>query len=183
MQASSGVGMLLLVDDDNRFSISFVVTSSTSTSTSTDMSRVDRKRKQPDQVNTNLSEFDLEGLVSAIFKKGGRELVATAVLEQTRLASLTLKELKKHKAALPSFSNASWEYVAKEFGLEPFGDFFQLPTFSVPVTSLPPSFHREVMKTSAKWLDVYRERGAHDREAARVRLMDAVRAFKFLVHS
>jgi len=29
------------------------------------------------------------------------------------------------------------------------------------------------MKASAKWLDVYQERGAHDREAARVRLMDA----------
>jgi hypothetical protein len=32
----------------------------------------------------------------------------------------------------------------------------QLETFVVPLLSLPPSFHREVMKNSAQWLDVYR---------------------------
>ena len=141
------------------------------------MSCIDWKRKQPDQVNPNLSEFNLEAFVSTIIKKGGLDLVATAILEQSHLASLTLKELKKCKAA------ASWEYVAQSFGLESFGDFFQLPTFSVPVTSLPPSFHREVMKTSAKWLDIYHKREAHDREAAHVCLMEAVCAFKFFVHS
>jgi hypothetical protein len=56
-------------------------------------------------------------------------------------------------------------------------NFYQLPTFSFSVTLLPPSFHKELMRESAKWLDVYRERDTHEREAARVRLMDAVCAF------
>jgi len=39
------------------------------------------------------------------------------------------------------------------------------------------SFHREIMKMSGQWLDVYQESGAHETEAARVRLMDAVRPY------
>jgi len=138
------------------------------------MSNVDRKRKQPD--NPDLIRFDLEDLLHNLRQQGGLDLAAAAILDLARRAGLTLKELKRHKAATPSFSNASWKDVAPKFNLDPSKDVHQLPTFSFPVASLPPSFHREVMKASAKWLDVYQERGAHDREAARVRLMDAVRA-------
>ena len=138
------------------------------------MSNVDRKRKQPD--NPDLIRFDLEDLLHNLRQQGGLDLAAAAILDLARRAGLTLKELKRHKAATPSFSSASWKDVAPKFNLDPSKDVHQLPTFSFPVASLPPSFHREVMKASAKWLDVYQERGAHDREAARVRLMDAVRA-------
>lgn len=37
------------------------------------------------------------------------------------------------------------------------------------------------MKNSAWWLDVYQETGSHSREAARVRLMDAVSTWSFMV--
>ena len=46
--------------------------------------------------------------------------------------------------------------------------------YSVPHAYLPPSFHKRVMKDSIQWLDVYQERGSQKREAARVRLVDAV---------
>lgn len=62
-----------------------------------------------------------------------------------------------------------------QFGLEVDKDMTQFKLFTVSRTFLPPSFHREVMKNSAWWLDVYQETGAHtSREAARIRLMDAV---------
>ena len=141
------------------------------------MSNIDRKRKQqPD--NPDLVQFDLEDLLHNLRQQGGLDLAAAAILDLARRAGLTLQELKKHKAGAPSesFSSASWKDVASRFNLDPSKDVHQLPTFSFPVASLPPLFHREVMKASAKWLDVYQERGAHDREAARVRLMDAVRA-------
>jgi hypothetical protein len=138
------------------------------------MCNSNRKRKQAD--NPDLVQFELEDLLHNIRQQGGLDLAATAILDLVRRAGLTLKEFKKYKAGAPSFSNASWKDVAPKLNLDPSKDVHQLRTFSFPVASLPPSFHREVMKASAKWLDVYQERGAHDREAARVRLMDAVRA-------
>jgi hypothetical protein len=110
----------------------------------------------------------------ALKASGGLDLAADGILELTRLSGLTLSELEKRAAATPSFSGASWDVVTSICKLDPSDGPSQLPTFSFPVVSLPPSFHREVMKTSAKWLDVYRERSSQEREAARVRLMDAV---------
>jgi hypothetical protein len=138
------------------------------------MSRARQKRKRQPAF-PDLGEFGLEDLLDSL-QQHGPDLAAAAILELTRPAGLTLTELKKHKAGAPAFASASWKDVAKQFNLDPSKDLYQLGTFSFPVASLPPSFHREVMKVSAKWLDVYQERGAHDREAARVRLMDAVRA-------
>jgi hypothetical protein len=63
-------------------------------------------------------------------------------------AGLTLEDLEKYRAATPS-----WEDVAPKFNLGS-KDVYQLPTFSFPVALLPPSFHRQVMKASVKWLDV-----------------------------
>jgi hypothetical protein len=92
---------------------------------------------------------------------------------------LTLEDLEKYETATPSFSNASWKDVAPKLSLEALRGFQPTFHFLTPsVASLPPSFHREVMKASAKWLDVYH---VHNGEAARVRFMDAVLAF--LVHS
>jgi len=133
------------------------------------------KRKLSDNPDLVQFESELQELLHNI-RGHGLDQAATAILDLAREAGVTLRELKKYQAWVPSFSNASWNDVAPKFNLDPSKDVLQLRTFSVPVASLPPSFHREVMNVSAKWLDVYRERGAHDREAVRVRLMDAVRA-------
>jgi hypothetical protein len=135
------------------------------------------ERKPPD--NSDLVQFGLEDLALDLRHQGGLNMVADAIWDIADRAGLTLEDLEKYEAAAP---NASWEDVASKFNLDPSKGFKQLPTFSFPVASLPPSFHREVMKASAKWLDVYQERDAHDRGTARVlRLMDAVSAV--LVHS
>jgi hypothetical protein len=122
-----------------------------------------------------LVEFKLGSLCQSIWIKGGQDLAAKAILDLASLAGLTLTDLKKVKETLPPFASARWEEVAPKFGLDPTRDTFQLPSFCVPHAFLPPSFHQVVMKASAQWLDVYQERGAHNRDATRVRLMDAVR--------
>jgi hypothetical protein len=136
------------------------------------------KRKRPDN---HQFLVELEDLRLNLQHQGGLDLVTDAIWKLADGCGLTFKDLKKRKTGAPSFSNATWKEVAPMFNLEPSKNFQQLPIFTFPMASLPPSFHREVMKASAKWLDVYQERGAHDPESARVRLMDVVRAF--LIHS
>ena len=154
---------------------------------STDMPNGKRKRpraRPANQVaNPNLQQFTdrLSDLLRNLRQQGGKDLIADAIWELADEAELSWIDLKRRKCKLPSFSNASWKEVAPEFKLDPLRWFKQLDIFSFPIAPLPPSFHREVMKVSAKWLDVYQERDSHTREAARVRLMDAVCAF--LVHS
>jgi hypothetical protein len=153
------------------------------------MANVDRKRKRPtgrpanQAANPNLQQFTgrLSSLLRELQEQGGIDLIADAIWELADEAKLTSTDLKRRKGKLASFSNASWEEVAPKFDLDPLRGFKQLDTFSFPIASLPPSFHREVMRVSTKWLDVYQERDAQNREAARVRFMDAVCAF--LVHS
>ena len=64
----------------------------------------------------------------------------------------------------PSFSGAT---VAPQFDL-----YQQLRKFEVPSSILPPSFNTEAMTLSLKWRDI---RDAQATEAARARLVDAVR--------
>jgi hypothetical protein len=139
--------------------------------TSTDMSNV--------PANPDLHQFqvELDDLRLNLQHQGGLNLVAEAIWDLADRGGLTLEDLEKYEAATPSFSNTPWRDFASDFNLDPSKGFTQLPTFSFPMALLPPSFHREVMRASAKWLDVYQERDAHDREAARVRLMDAVCVF------
>ena len=122
----------------------------------------------------DLDEFNLDTLSESLRIKGGPDLVAKAILDLARNAGLTLEDLKKAKETLPAFASARWENVAPKFGLDPCSDTDQLGPFSVPHAFLPPSFHKNVMTASVQWLDVYQERGAQRREAARLRLMDAV---------
>jgi hypothetical protein len=105
---------------------------------------------------------------------GGRELVAKALVSVSKLAGLSLSDLQKVSETVPAFAQARWETVAPRFGLDASLDVYQLGLFSVPKVSLPPSFHKEVIRISAQWLDVYQETGSHGREEARVWLMDAV---------
>jgi hypothetical protein len=100
--------------------------------------------------------------------------VGEFILDMARNERLTLQDLEALTEKLPAFASAEWEKVALTFGLDPTVDKYQLPPFSIPHAYLPPSFHRRVIKDSIQWLDVYQER-FQKREAARVRLMDAVR--------
>jgi hypothetical protein len=99
----------------------------------------------------------------------GRDLVA-----KVALARLARSERDRSSESVPALSNAGLDEVARKFGLDVSRDIYQLKTFSVPCLALPPSFHREVMRNSAPWLDVYQEPGSHSRGGPRVRLMDAV---------
>jgi hypothetical protein len=146
------------------------------------MSKVGRKAQSKVPDNPELARFNLGILVSDILRdEGGPDLLKKVIWEMATRGGLTWVDIKPCKPDLPSFSNAAWKNVAPRFNLDPDKNFHQLLTFSFPVTSLPPSFHKTVMTLSRQWLDVYQERGAHRREAARVRLMDAVRALNFLV--
>src|SRR6266852_2648455 len=115
-----------------------------------------RKRKEP---VTDDPKFDWEGLLLELQEQGGTDLVMEVVWNIVNEAGLTFKDIERHQK-LVSFSDATWDKVAPMFGLDPALGFDQLPTFSFPIAVLPPSFHREVMRASAKWLDVYQERGA-----------------------
>ena len=50
-----------------------------------------------------------------------------------------------------------WDKITPKFGLDLTKDMTQLDTFAVLLLSLPPSFHRQVMRNSVQWLDVYQE--------------------------
>jgi hypothetical protein len=129
-------------------------------------------------VDPDLLEFNLEDLVLDLQHQGGRDRVAEAIFDMMDQGGLTFEDLEKEEAATRSFSNALWQDFASKFNLNGFNE---LPTFAFPIASLPPTFHREVMRKSVMWLDVYQSRSSHNGEAARVLLLDAVRTF--LVHS
>jgi hypothetical protein len=112
----------------------------------------------------------LDDLRLNLQRQGGLDPVVEVIWDLADRGGLTLEDPEKYEPATPSFSNlnASWKDFILDFNLDPSKGFIQFHTFSFLVASLPPSFRREVMKAPAKWLDVYRERGAHDREAAGV---------------
>jgi hypothetical protein len=132
------------------------------------------KRKHQDEILQELGSYGLDTLASQLQAEGGRARVAQAALTLAYLGGLTIPELQTFSETVPAFNKARWEKIAPEFGLDVDKDMTQLKLFSVPRAFLPPSFHRKVMKNSAWYLDVYQETGSHSREAARVRLMDAV---------
>ena len=132
------------------------------------------KRKHQEEVLPELESYGLDTLVSRLQAEGGRTRVAKASLTVAYLGGLTISDLQAFSETVPGFSKPRWEKVAAQFGLEVDKGMPQLKSFAVPRAFLPPSFHREVMKHSAQWLDVYQETESHNQEAARVRLMDAV---------
>jgi len=131
------------------------------------------KRKREPVALTELDSLGLDEFTTKLKEGGGRDLVAKVALAIPHLGCLTATDLQTFSEAVPAFSKARWDKVALKFGLDVSRDIYQLETFSVPCLSLPPSFHREAMRNSAQWLDVYQEAGSHNREAARLRLMDA----------
>jgi hypothetical protein len=129
------------------------------------------KRKRQEEILQELESYGLDTLAAKLQADGGLARVAKASLTMAYLGGLTIPDLQAMSETVPAFNNARWEKIAPEFGLEVDKDMTQFKLFTVPRAFLPPSFHREVMKNSAWWLDVYQETS---REAARVRLMDAV---------
>jgi len=139
---------------------------------------VEKKRELdalPEPNSLGLDEF-----TTKLKQAGGRDLVAKVALAIAHLGGLAATDLQTFSETVPAFSKARWDKVAPKFGLDVSRDIYQLETFSVPCLSLPPSFHREVMRNSAQWLDVYQEAGSHSGGAARLRLMDAVCYTRFL---
>jgi hypothetical protein len=112
-------------------------------------------------------------LCDLIRKVLGRS-VGEVILEFVQNERLSLQDLKELTEKPPSFVSANWDKVAREFGLDPSTDKYQLPAFFTPHAYLPPSLHKRVMKEAIQWLDRYQERGAYQREAARLRILDAV---------
>ncbi|KAF5373290.1 hypothetical protein D9615_007371 [Tricholomella constricta] len=133
---------------------------------------IEMSPKRKLQATADFDEYALKDVPGEL-RKCDQNLAAAVVLDFVYESGFTLRRLGKHEAERPAFASATWEDVATNFQLDASIDYHQLELFSYPVASLPPSFHREVMKASAKWLDVYQERGAHKRGAARMRLMDA----------
>jgi hypothetical protein len=128
------------------------------------------KRKDQEEI---LQKYGLETLASQLQADGGQAQVAQASLTVAHLGGLTISDLQAFSEMVPTFNKAQWEKIAPQFGLEVDKDMTQLKLFTVSHAFLPPSFHREVMKNAAWWLDVYQETESHS-GAARVRLMDAV---------
>jgi hypothetical protein len=128
------------------------------------------KRKRED---LDADEFTASFFCNLIRQTTGQG-VAEFIMDMAQDGKLTDEDLKVLLDKLPSFPESEWEKVARTFGLNPTIDKYQLKPFSTPHAYLPPSFHKRVMKDSIQWLDVYQERGSPKRDAARIRLMDAV---------
>lgn len=122
----------------------------------------------------DVSSLDLLDVVTRIMQLGdSKEAGLAAIREMIRLLDVDTSDLN-NVYDKPSFSAATWNVTAPQFDLNPARGINQLEKFEVPSATLPPSFHRDVMTASLKWIDVYQARDAQANEAARVRLMDAV---------
>lgn len=123
----------------------------------------------------DLSSLKLPDFASRVQQLGDKEVGLAAVCELIQLLDLDVDVSENVGKVKPPFSGATWEAVAPQFGLTATRGIGQLNKFEVPSVILPPSFHMGVMSESLEWLDVYQARDAQSQEAARVRLMDAVR--------
>jgi hypothetical protein len=132
------------------------------------------KRKHEEAITPELKAYQLSELAARLEADDGRTRLAQASLTMAQLGGLTIPDLRAISETVPAFNKAQWEKVAPQFDLEADKDMTQLGLFAISRAFLPPSFHREVMRNASWWLDVYQETGVHTREAARVRLMDAV---------
>ena len=82
--------------------------------------------------------------------------------------------IKKARTSLPSFSGVKWTDFAERFGLPDSLENNRFKRVVTPVYCLPPSVHEIMFEAGWRTQDVYQERQAQRREAARVRIMDPV---------
>jgi hypothetical protein len=134
------------------------------------------KRKQQSDDNLEAILDPVMALLQPLFDEGGNDLLGRGILHIVHNSGMTLASLRKLEKKSPSFSAAKWESIVPSFGLSGDHGMSQLEIFTIPQAILPPSFHRELMKNSSRWLDVYREPENHEREEARVRVLEAVRS-------
>jgi hypothetical protein len=122
--------------------------------------------------STTGSETTYVPLEPVFMTQPSKEEVTKALLSLQTLYGITENDFKKAKIENPSFSGAAWAKVSEQFGLEQFRD---IPEEPFAKLLLPPSVHEQIMLAAAKWVGVYNEPYRHTREAARVRILDAVR--------
>ncbi|KAJ8463326.1 hypothetical protein ONZ51_g10326 [Trametes cubensis] len=98
---------------------------------------------------------------------------AARVLAQLQvLTDVSDREIKKARATLPSFSAATWQDLAGQYGLPTKYNARKLHQHRVPMCYLPPSFHTELFVSSWRAADVYMDKIYQKREAARVRVLE-----------
>jgi len=106
----------------------------------------------------DVSSLDLPDVVTRIKQLGeSKEAGRAAIREMIHLLDMDISDLNNGQDR-PSFSAATWTVTAPQFDLDPARGIAQLEKFEVPRAVLPPSFHREVMTASLKWIDVYKPR-------------------------
>ncbi|KAH9894747.1 hypothetical protein C8Q73DRAFT_789948 [Cubamyces lactineus] len=98
---------------------------------------------------------------------------AARVLAQLQvLTDVSDREIKKARATLPSFSAATWQDLAGQYGLPTKYNARKLHQHRVSMCYLPPSFHTELFVSSWRAADVYMDKIYQKREAARVRVLE-----------
>jgi len=98
------------------------------------------KREHREEISPELESYGLDTLVSQLQAEGGRALVAEASLTVAYLGGLTIHDLQAFSEAVPGFSEARWEKIAPQFGLEVDKGMPQLKSFAVPRAFLPHLF-------------------------------------------
>lgn len=138
-----------------------------------------KRKYQPDERLDAFAE-ELNELCDSLFDKGGTDLAGHAILYLAQEAHMTIPDLQKLKASRPSSSAPNWEAAAPSLGLRSDLDITQLDFFTLPITILPPSVHRELMKNAWKWINVLQEIPRHQQGESRKHLLEAVRRHNLL---
>lgn len=130
------------------------------------------KRKSEDEIDNILTDTGLPLGWVDILKTNDK--LPTIIAHLINISRVDEREIKRAKIILPSFSKTKWKDVADKLGYPDDAMQMQLSTFSPPDCFLPPSFHEACFINGWKAMDVFSERLAQDREAARLRLLDPV---------
>ncbi|KAF9516755.1 hypothetical protein BS47DRAFT_1380783 [Hydnum rufescens UP504] len=125
------------------------------------------KRKQQADDNLEATIDSVKELLQPLFDEGGNDLVGRGILRIVHDSGMTAAALLRLEKKNPSFSAAKWASIVPSLGLRDDLGISQLETLTIPQAILPPSFHRQLMKNSSQWIDVYQEPENHHREEAR----------------
>ena len=133
-----------------------------------------KAKKQKVTVEDTTVLVDLEeGWVTKLLELSGDEL-AKLLGDIANHGKIKTAAIKKARSSLPSFSGAKWTDFAENFGLPDKLENSRFEQVTTPVFSLPPSVHELMFEAAWRTQDVYQERQAQRREAARIRIMDPV---------
>lgn len=130
------------------------------------------KRKSEDEIKDILNDTGLP--VGWVESLKGNENLPIIIAHLINVCQVDERAIKRAKITLPSFSKAKWKDIAEKLGFPENPSHMQLPSFSPPSCFLPPSFHESCFVNGWQMMDVFSERLAQDKEAARVKLLDPV---------